>query len=162
MLPAPPDQLRAVAIIWSTYNDEITRPLLDGAVEEYRRRTGSDRGLVVIPASGSYELPQLASVAAATGAFDAVVALGCIIKGETSHDQHIASAVSHALMNVSTRFDISVGFGVLTVDTEAQGHARAGGAMGNKGVEAMAAAMETACTALALRAHAKRSGSAAR
>ena len=88
--------------------------------------------------------------AAATGRFDAVVALGCIIKGETSHDLHLATAVTTALLATARETGVPVGLGVLTVDTEEQAKARAGGLKGNKGVEAMAAALDTAGSIAAL------------
>lgn len=132
-----------VAVVWSRYNDFVTRALLDGAVDEFRRRTGSESGLVVMQASGSFEVPMLVHEAAESGLFDAVVALGCIIKGETTHDQHLASAVTSSLLTTARDTGVPVGLGVLTVDTAEQARERAGGLKGNKGVEAMAAAMET-------------------
>jgi len=141
--PVPSSQLTRVAIVCSRYNDWITDPLLEGAISEYQRRRGSESGLVVIEASGSFEVPVLVRHAAVGGQFDAVVALGCIIKGETSHDLHLATSVSNALMDISRETGVPVGFGILTVDTVEQAEARAGGAKGNKGVEAMAAALDS-------------------
>lgn len=148
--PLPATDVRRVAIVWSRYNDFITRPLLDGAIAEYRRQVGSEEGLVVMEASGSFEVPMLAQRAAACGRFDAVVALGCIIKGETSHDLHLATAVTNSLLATARETGVPVGLGVLTVDNEEQARARAGGLKGNKGVEAMAAALDTAGTLAAL------------
>lgn len=139
-----------MAIVWSRYNDFITRPLLEGAVAEFRRQAGSEEGLVVMEASGSFEVPMLVHRAAASGRFDAVVALGCIIKGETSHDLHLATAVTNALLATARETGVPVGLGVLTVDNDTQARERAGGLKGNKGVEAMAAALETAGSIAAL------------
>ncbi len=141
---------RRVAVVWSRYNDFITRPLLEGAVAEFRRQVGSEDGLVVLESPGSFEVPMLVHRAAASGRFDAVVALGCIIKGETSHDQHLATAVTSALLATARETGVAVGLGVLTVDNEEQAKERAGGLKGNKGVEAMAAALDTAGSIAAL------------
>jgi 6,7-dimethyl-8-ribityllumazine synthase len=148
--PLPATEVRRVAIVWSRYNDFITRPLLDGAIAEFRRQVGSEDGLVVLEASGSFEVPMLVQCAAASGRFDAVVALGCIIKGETSHDLHLATAVTNSLLATARETGVPVGLGVLTVDNEEQAKARAGGLKGNKGVEAMAAALDTAGSLAAL------------
>ena len=93
--------------------------------------------------SVSASLAALALAAARTGKFRGVVALGCLIKGETSHDRYIAGAVAHGLMSVSLSMGIPVAFGVLTVDTPEQAEDRAGGSHGNKGAEAMAALLDT-------------------
>lgn len=150
IMPLAATEVRRVAVVWSRYNDFITRPLLDGAVAEFRRQIGSEDGLVILEAAGSFEVPMLAHRAAASGRFDAVVALGCIIKGETSHDLHLATAVTSALLLTARETGVPVGLGVLTVDDEAQAKARAGGLKGNKGVEAMAAALDTAGSMAAL------------
>ena len=88
---------------------------------------------------------------AVRGDFDAVVALGCIISGETDHDRHIASAVATGLTMITVDTSVPVAFGVLTCRTLEQALARAGGDRGNKGAEAMAAAIETARTLRGLR-----------
>lgn len=78
-----------------------------------------------------------------SGAFDAVVVLGCIVKGETTHDQHLATAVANEIARIGVETGCPIGFGVLTVNSMEQAQARAGGAQGNKGEEAMAAALDT-------------------
>ena len=80
------------------------------------------------------------------GRFDAVIALGCVITGETTHDQYINSAVSAALASMTVSTGVPIAFGVLTCQTMEQALARAGGAKGNKGAEAMTAAVAAACT----------------
>lgn len=149
--PLPASEVKRIAIVCSRYNDWITTPLLEGAIAEHQRQVGSDDGLVVMMAPGGYEVPVLVRHAAASGKFDAVIALGCIIKGETSHDVHIATAVSNALMEIARSTGVPIGFGILTVDGAEQAEARAGGMKGNKGVEAMAAALETAGMVAAFR-----------
>lgn len=148
--PLPATEIRRVAIVWSRYNDFVTRPLLEGAIAEFSRRAGSEEGLTILSAAGSFEVPMLVQAAARSGKFDAVVALGCIIKGETSHDLHLATAVTGALLATARETGVPVGLGVLTVDSEEQARARAGGLKGNKGVEAMAAALDTAGSIAAL------------
>lgn len=133
-----------VAVVVSRYNRWITDRLESGAREEHARLTSGAGSVLVLEAPGSFELPVIALAAARTGTFDAVVCLGCIIRGETSHDRHIASAVAQGIAQVSIETGVPVAFGVLTVDNADQAEARAGGAMGNKGAEAMAAALATA------------------
>ncbi len=126
----------------SRYNESITEPMLHGAIEEFSLL--ADRGRVdIIPAPGAYELPALANAAARTGRYDGVLALGCIIKGETSHDVYIAQAVAEGLVNVTLLTGVPVALGVLTTNNAAQAKARAGGKKGNKGAEAMSALLDT-------------------
>lgn len=139
-----------MALIVSRYNASVTDRLEAGARAAYVETSGPDSAVETIHAPGAFELPQLASVAAHSGRFDAIVALGCLIRGETSHDRHIARAVAHGLTEVSVRYRLPVAFGVLTVDTAAQAEARAGGARGNKGAEAMRAALQALGAARAL------------
>jgi 6,7-dimethyl-8-ribityllumazine synthase len=131
-----------LAIIVSRYHGAITSRLLDGAIDRYRMAGGRTEHLSVIDAPGAFELPVLASAAARSTLYAGVVALGCIIKGETSHDRVIAGAVAEGLTRVSLDTGKPVGLGLLTVDTEAQAMARAGGDAGNKGEEAMMAVLD--------------------
>ncbi len=129
-----------VAVVVSRYNQWITDRLLQGAVETFERLAPRGR-VTVIPVPGSMELPVAAKVAAASGDFDAVVCIGCIIRGETEHDRHLASAVAQTLTQMSVEEELPVTFGVLTVENAEQAEARAGGPHGNKGAEAMEAAL---------------------
>jgi 6,7-dimethyl-8-ribityllumazine synthase len=150
-----------LAIVVSRYNASITDRLLDGALEEYAARGGDPASVDVFPAPGSYELAAVALAAARTGRYQAVVALGCLIKGETSHDRYIAEAVAQGLMSVAMQTGVPATFGVLTVDAPEQALARAGGKDGNKGRDAVGAALEAAATIRAIRigtAHPHRSG----
>jgi len=149
-MPAQPT-LPRVAIIAGRYNAAITDRLAEGAIAEYAARGGDSTTLDVFPAPGAFELPALAAAAAETGRYRAVVALGCLIRGETRHDRYIAEAVAHGLTRVSVQTGVPVAFGVLTVESAKQARARAGGEQGNKGREAMAAALETAATIDAIR-----------
>jgi 6,7-dimethyl-8-ribityllumazine synthase len=137
-----PIRAARVAIVVSRYNASITDALLAGARDEHARRCPSGT-LLVVDAPGAFELPVLAAAAAASPAVDAVVALGCIVRGQTPHDRYLAHAVAHGLTRVALDARLPVAFGVLTVGTPAQARARAGGRLGNKGQEAMAAALDT-------------------
>lgn len=127
----------------SRYNATVTDALLDGAVAAYVERGGKEDDVTVVRAPGAYELPALALAAAQTGRFSGVVALGCLIKGETKHDQYIAQAVANGLVDVTMRTGVPCAFGVLTTETPEQALARSGGKKGNKGREAMEAVLET-------------------
>src|ERR1051326_5535806 len=104
--PAP-----AVAVIVSRYNGSISDRLLAGAKDAYAEWGGDAAVLAVIPAPGSYELPALSLAAARTGRFAGVVALGCLIKGETRHDEYIAHAVAGGLVDVTVATGVPVAFG---------------------------------------------------
>lgn len=141
---APPNTgMPAIAIIVSKYNATITDKLLEGAKGEYERRGGSEWRLGIFEVPGAFELPAMAGVVSRLKGWGGVVCLGCVIKGETKHDEHISSAVASALANLATRTGVPVGFGVITTDTPEQALARAGGDKGNKGAEAMAAVLGT-------------------
>ncbi len=140
-----------VAIVVARWNETITRRLLDAAVASFAAAGLPATAVDVVWVPGSFELPLVADRIAAGGRHAAVVCLGAIIKGETSHDQHIARAVAHGIEQVGRCRGLPVVFGVLTCDTLAQAMARAGdggpaaGAerfAGNKGAEAAAAAIE--------------------
>jgi 6,7-dimethyl-8-ribityllumazine synthase len=136
----------SIAIITSRYNSSITGALREGALEILRSRRGPRAAFELIDAPGSYELTALALAAARTGRFEGVVALGCLIKGQTLHDRYIAQSVALGLTQVTLATGIPVAFGVITAETAAQARARAGGGggrKGNKGAEAMAALLDT-------------------
>jgi 6,7-dimethyl-8-ribityllumazine synthase len=132
-----------VAIVVSRYNASITDPLEAGARREYTKRGGKSSDLLILDAPGSFELTAIAHAAAKSGRVSGVVALGCIIKGETSHDRYLADAVANGLTNITLFTGVPTAFGVLTVDTPQQAQDRAGGSKGNKGGEAMSALLDT-------------------
>lgn len=125
---------------------------MEGAAAAYVNRFGDADNVVFIPAPGAFEVAVIAAELAASERFDAIVALGCIIKGETSHDQYLASAVTDGLAAIAINSRIAVGLGVLTVNTAKQARERAGGKFGNKGEEAMNAALDTLAVVRAVRA----------
>ena len=143
-----------IAVVASAYHADVTGALRDGAVAALHARGGA--APLHESAPGAFELPMVAHALAARGDIDAVVALGCVLTGETSHDRYICDAVAHGLMQVALRHGVPVTFGVLTCVTIEQARARSGGTKGNKGGEAMDAAIDAA---LAIRRHA---GAAAR
>jgi len=122
----------------------------DGAIETYGSRGGSRQQLAVLEAPGAYELISIARSAAWSGMYGSVICLGCIIKGETPHDQHISNAVANGLAQITINTGVPVAFGVLTTNTNEQALARAGGPKGNKGAEAMNAALDAADAIAAL------------
>ncbi len=148
-----PGSLPSVALIVAQYNASVTGRLRDAALEAYAEAGGDPAAVEVIEAPGSYELPALSLAAAKCGRFAGVVALGCIIQGETSHNRYIAEAVAHGLIRVTLQTGVPVTFGVLTVESAGQAYARAGGRDGNKGAEAMRAVLETISAMGALAGH---------
>ncbi len=140
---AAPAPHGAVAVVVSRYNGSITGKLLDGALAAYRDAGGDPAAVIVVDAPGAYELVALSNAAARTGRFAGVVALGCIIRGDTDHDRYIAGAVASGLAEVTVATGVPVAFGVLTVNTVRQARERAGGVHGNKGAEAMGALLST-------------------
>jgi 6,7-dimethyl-8-ribityllumazine synthase len=139
-----PTSRRRVAVIVSRFNEEVTTRLLDGAREALRRRAVPDSRVDVVWVPGAFELPVAAEAAAASERYDAIVALGCVIRGETAHFEYVAGEAARGLGNVALAHRIAVGFGVLTTETLDQALARAGGEAGNKGAEAAEAALQTA------------------
>lgn len=131
------------ALVVSRFNEAVTRALRDGAREALVEAGAAGRDIEELEVPGAYELPQAARRAAQTGRFDAVICLGCVIRGETPHFEYISSAVAHGIMEASGATGVPIAFGVLTTDTLAQAKARARG-RDNKGQEAAAAAIEMA------------------
>ncbi len=126
--------------------------MLEGAIDRWARLGGREESLVVAAAAGTWELPAIARALAESGQFDALVALGVVIRGETDHFEYICQGVTRALADLTSRTGIPVGFGVLTCNTAEQVKARIGGDAGNKGAEAMDAAVQTALMIQAARA----------
>jgi len=135
---------RRVALVVSRYHELITGKLLDGARRACREHGVKDDAVDVLWTPGAFELPVVAEAAATSGKYAAIVALGCVIRGETPHFDYVAGEAARGLGNVALAHRLPVGFGVLTVETQEQALARAGGAAGNKGFEATEAALATA------------------
>ncbi|MGH7676703.1 MAG: 6,7-dimethyl-8-ribityllumazine synthase [Gemmatimonadales bacterium] len=133
-----------VAVVISRYNELVTARLLEGARTALRERGVRDDHVDVFWVPGALELPVAAEAAATSGRYTAIVALGCVIRGETAHFDIVAGESARGLGNVALAHRAPLGFGVLTTDTLEQALARSGGAAGNKGFEAAAAALDTA------------------
>ncbi len=132
------------ALVVSRFNESITRKLLNGAVQTLTSAGVDDSNIDVAWVPGAFELPLVAQRMASAGEYVAVLCLGAVIRGETTHDQHINRAVSVGLTNVSLATGVPVLFGVLTCDTIEQAIGRAGGNVGNKGADCAQAAIEMA------------------
>jgi 6,7-dimethyl-8-ribityllumazine synthase len=141
-----------VAIVVSRYNEAVTARLLEGALACCDAAGVPRAQADVIWVAGAFELPVAAAVAARSGRYACIVALGAVIRGETPHFEYVASEATRGLGLVSVEAGLPVGFGLLTVDTLEQAVDRAGGSAGNKGYEAMAAAIEAADVIAQLRA----------
>lgn len=130
-----------VGIVVSRFNEPVTRNLLEAAVKTLRTAGIAAEDIDVAWVPGSFELPLAADRLAATSRYAAVICLGAIIKGETTHDRHIATAVATGIEQAARHRGIPITFGVLTCETAEQAVARAGGTQGNKGVEAAEATL---------------------
>ena len=142
------------AIVVARFNESITSRLLDGAVQTLVAHGVADERIDVAWTPGAFEIPTVANRLAASGRYAAVLCLGAVIRGETSHDQHINRAVSGALCEIGVHYGLPVLFGILTCNTLDQAVARSGGqlattgkddpkaSLGNKGVDCALAALE--------------------
>jgi len=148
----PPDRPsaagRRAAIVVSRYHGEITDRLETGAREAFLEADGDASNLAIADSPGTFELVPIAAAWARRPDIDLVVALGCIVTGETRHDRYLAAAVAQSLANLSAELCKPIAFGVLTVADLDQARARCGGAHGHKGRESMQAAL-AAATAIA-------------
>jgi 6,7-dimethyl-8-ribityllumazine synthase len=133
-----------VAILVSRYHERVTSRLLDGARQCCREAGIPESDLDVIWVPGAFELGVGAAAAARTGRYCCLIALGAVVRGETPHFDYVAGETSRILADISREHALPVGFGLLTTDTMEQALARAGGAAGNKGHEAAAAALAMA------------------
>lgn len=132
------------AIITTRWNHFITSRLLEGAIDALRRHGADDKMITIVHCPGAFEIPLIAKRLAETKQYDAIIALGAIIRGATPHFDYIASEVAKGIATVSLETRIPVVFGVLTTDTIEQAIERAGSKGGNKGFESSLAAIELA------------------
>lgn len=132
----------AFGIVVSRFNDLITKQLLDGALDCLRRHGAREEDILVAHCPGSFEIPQVALQLAQSGTVDAVICLGCVIRGETPHFDYIASEVTKGIAQVSLQTSVPTAFGVLTTENLAQALERAGAKAGNKGWDAAQSAIE--------------------
>lgn len=139
-----------VLVLRAQFNSTVTSGLLAGALDALREMGARARDVVVHDVPGAFELPVVAQAAARAGRFDAVVALGAVVKGETDHYEHVARAAASGLAAVALETGVPVGFGVLTVRQARQAVRRSAPGRENKGAEAARAAVATARALAAL------------
>src|SRR5919204_1190904 len=143
-----------VAIVRARWNEDVTIALERAALE----RATANRAVVdIFEVAGSFELPAATAMLADTGRYDAIVPIGCLIRGDTPHFDFLAHAIARAIAELSITYPVAIPFGVLTCDTIDQAMARAGGSEGNKGVEFMDAALEMVALRQAIASKAARS-----
>jgi 6,7-dimethyl-8-ribityllumazine synthase len=149
---SPNGARRAVGIVVGRFNGEITSKLLDGAIAALEE-AGVERDRIdIVPVPGAFELPLGAMALARTRQYSCIVAIGCVIRGQTPHFDYVAGEAASGLQLAALETGIPVAFGVLTCDNREQAEARAGGALGNKGTEAARSALEMADVFALLRA----------
>jgi 6,7-dimethyl-8-ribityllumazine synthase len=141
---SPSGQGRRFAVVASRFNHEITERLVDGALDALVRHGAAADDVDVIWVPGAWELPAAARRLLVSERYDALVAVGAVIRGDTPHFDYVAGEASRGLSMASADFDVPIGFGLLTCDNADQARARAGGDHGNKGWDAALAALEMA------------------
>ena len=140
----PSARERRVAIVAARFNEFIVASLLKGARAAWHERGGAAQDLTVVRVPGAFELPVVARKLASSGGYDAVVALGCVIRGDTPHFDYVAGEAARGLQLAGLETGVPVIFGVLTVESLEQALERAATTAGNKGGEAMESALEMA------------------
>ena len=131
-------------IIVSRFNDFITGKLVDGAVDALVRSGAADKDITILKVPGAFEIPLAAQKMVRTGTYDAVICIGAVIRGATTHYDYVCAEVSKGIASVSLESDLPVMFGILTTETIEQAIERAGTKAGNKGFEVALGAIEMA------------------
>ena len=147
-----------LGIVDTEWNPEIIRSMKVSARNTLTEAGLSEDQWTELTVPGAFELPMGAKILLENGKYDAIICLGCVIKGETSHDQHINRSVSSALMQLGLMSDIPIIFGVLTPNTEEQARERAGGSKGDKGREAAITALKMISLKFSFKKHKKKIG----
>ena len=129
-------------VLASRFNEFVVDALVKGAVDALRRHGASDKQVEVVRVPGAYDMPLVARKLAQSRRYDAIVAVGAVIRGQTAHFDYVAGECAAGLARVSAETGVPVAFGVLTTETAEQAMDRAGGKAGNKGAEAAASAIE--------------------
>jgi 6,7-dimethyl-8-ribityllumazine synthase len=130
------------AVLASRFNEFVVDALVKGAVEALRRHGASDKQVEIVRVPGAYDMPLVARKLAQSRRYDAIVAVGAVIRGQTAHFDYVAGECASGLSRVAADTGVPVAFGVLTTETAEQAMDRAGGKAGNKGAEAAASAIE--------------------
>ena len=133
-----------IGVIVAQFNEAVTSRLLDGARQAPKRHGVREDAITIVHVPGSLEPPQAAQRMARSGRWDALVALGCVIRGETMHFDLVAAEAARGIAQVARESGIPIGFGVLTTEDTAQAMARSGGALGNRGSDAVEASIKMA------------------
>jgi 6,7-dimethyl-8-ribityllumazine synthase len=133
-----------IALVASRFNEAVVERLVEGAVNALVARGAPRSGLELVRVPGAFDLPPVVRRIARSGRYDAVVALGAVIRGETPHFDYVAGECAAGLARIADETGVPVAFGVLTTENEEQALERAGGAEGNKGADAAHAAIELA------------------
>lgn len=133
-----------MAIVASRFHSEICDKLLDGAIKGLEQAGVVQEDMAVYRVPGAFEIPLVLQAIANTERYDAAVALGAVVRGETSHYDYVAGEASSGIHEVMLKTGLPVGFGLLTTETVQQAQDRAGGKLGNKGLEAAWVALEMA------------------
>ncbi|MBI5041547.1 MAG: 6,7-dimethyl-8-ribityllumazine synthase [Gammaproteobacteria bacterium] len=131
-----------IALLVARFNSFVVDSLLAGAVDCLKRHGADAQDMTIVRVPGAFEMPLVAKQLAASKKYDAIIALGAVIRGGTPHFEYVAGECTKGLASVGMEFDIPVAFGVLTVDSIEQAIERAGTKAGNKGVEAAMSAIE--------------------
>ena len=129
-------------IVVSRFNSLVTKQLLDGALDCLRRHGANEKDITLVYSPGSFEIPQVALRLARSNSVDAIICLGCVIRGETPHFDYIASEVAKGTAAIAMQTEVPIAFGVLTTENLAQALERAGAKAGNKGWDAALSAIE--------------------
>lgn len=133
-----------IAIVMSRFNEFIVNRLYEGAIDGLKRNGVDEKNITQIIVPGSFEIPMVVKKVAKSEKYDAIIALGCVIRGDTPHNVYIAAEVAKGIAQASMRTGVPIIFGVLTPDNLEQAIERAGTKGGNKGFQAAVAAIETA------------------
>jgi 6,7-dimethyl-8-ribityllumazine synthase len=135
--------LRFVCVA-ARFNEVVVEPLLRGALDALRRHGVADKQIEIVRVPGAYEIPLVARKLAASRRYDALIALGAVVRGETPHFDYVAGECASGLSRIALESGVPIAFGVLTTDTMEQAMDRAGGKAGNKGADAALTAIEMA------------------
>lgn len=130
------------AVVRSRFNDFVTSKLMTGCMDTLLRHGGKEENIVEVRVPGSFEIPQAARKLADSGQYDAVICLGCLIRGQTPHFEYLAAEVTKGVAQVGLATGVPVTFGIITADSLEQAVERAGAKAGNKGTDAANAAIE--------------------
>lgn len=140
-----------VCVIDTGWNDFIVSRLTEGAIATLAKHGVAGDDITHVTVAGAFEVPLAAKTAAETGRYDAIIALGCVIRGATAHFDYVAGEAAKGIARVGLDSGVPVIFGILTTDTVEQAMERAGIKLGNKGAEAATVAIETARTLRAIK-----------